>query len=487
MGTPITVMTEEQADTILFEHTTCICAWFVTAGILDPLIVWRNGRIMLSYYRNEEKKTAQVRTIAKLQGKLQEVLAQRESVAKAKCDELLALLHCESIESEHTLTLYKGGSDNTAGKLVDAYGTDLRNFRGNSNAAQSCMNHAIKSALRHRDREGNKIYPCLAYNHSSLAIAVLTDNNTGEIVGRSIINLIHNQFYSVYTANTDLEPIMVTKLKQANFSQDGDGLKDCFLTTVINAEGLPMMPYLDGGNDRAAWPDIDDLEEGEEVAITYSRGYSCDHSSGIPQYYTSSAICDDCNDRVTEDEVYHIDGNCICGSCLDRNYMYAYTGHNQEYVHADSEALYRYGDEYYTLDGLEYHDLGVTNDGDVYSNDELIFTDSGTYHIDDCSECAITGETLPEGAMTKVNGLLLSEAAVKFHTTNGILNAIRDFIYCNGEPLEEDADGIIEAICHSDYEYDSRQTKAIHDAMLDQYNLDCELYRITQQLQLFAA
>lgn len=481
------VMTEEQADKILFDETACMRAWFTAAGILDPLIVWRNNRIMLSYYRNEEKKIAQVRTIAKLQGKLQELLGQAEAIAKRKCDELLALLHCESVESAHTLTLYKGGSDNTAGKLVDAYGTDLRNFRGNSNAAQSCMNHIIKSALRHRDRDRNKIYPCMAYNHPSLALAVLTDNTSGEIVGRSILNLIHNQFYSVYTATSELESVMVTKLKQANFLQDGDGLADCFLTTVINDEGLPLMPYLDGSNDHAAWPDIADLEEGEAVAITYSRGYSCDHSNGTPEDYTSHVICDDCNSRISDDEVNHIDGNCVCDNCRDRNYTYAYTGRYQEYVRNDNETLYQYDYECYTQDGLEYHDLGVTDDGDVHSNEELVFTDSGTYHIDECSECAITGETLPECDMKKINGLLVSEDAVKTHTTNGILNAVRDFVYSNGEPTEDDADAIIEAICHSDYEYSHTQTSAVQDAMLDQYNLDCETYRITQQLQLFAA
>lgn len=480
------VMTEEQADELLHRHTDDIREDFTNAGILSPLVVWRNNRVMLSYYRNEEKKAAQVRTIAKLQGKLQELLGQRESLARQNCDELLALLHCESVESEHTLTLYKGGSDNTAGKLIDAYGTDLRNFRGNSHASQSCMNHTLKYSLRHKDRNGNKIYPCMAYNHPSLTLAVLTDT-AGEIVGRSILNLIHNQFYSVYTANADLEPVMVTKLKQANFNQSGDGLVDCFLTTVINDEGLPMMPYLDGSNDHAAWPDLDDLEEGEAVKITYSRGYSCDHSSGTPEDYTSAVICDDCNERITEDEVSHIDGGCYCDNCRDRNYTYAYTGRYQEYVRDDSETLYQYGDECYTLDGLECHDLGITDAGDVYSNDELIFTDSGTYHIDDCSECAITGETLPDCDMTKVNGLMVSTTAAKEHSTSGVLNAIRDFVYNNGEPVEEDADAIIEAICHADYEYDSRQTSAVYNAMLLQYQADCELERITQQMQLFAA
>lgn len=487
MGTPITVMTEEQADIILFDATEDHRIAFMAKEVLEPLIVYRNNRIMLSYYRNEEKKTAQVRTIAKLQGKLQEILGQRESVAKANCDELLALLHCESVESEHTLTLYKGGSDNTAGKLIDAYGTDLRNFRGNSDAAQSCMNHTNKSSLRHRDRYGNKIYPCLAYNHPSLAIAVLTDNTTGEIVGRSIINLIHSQFYSVYTANSDLEPVMVTKLKQANFDQDGDGLVDCFLTTVINDEGLPMMPYLDGSNDHAAWPDIGDLEEGEAVKITYSRGYSCDHSSGTPEDYTSAVICDDCNSRISDDEVTVIDDRCVCDSCRDHNYTYAYTGRRQEYVRDDSETLYQYGDECYTLDGLEYHDLGITDGGDVYSNDELVFTDSGTYHIDDCSDCAITGETLPDRDMTRVNGLMVSATAAKEHSTSGVLNAVRDFIYCNGEPTEDDADSIIQAITHADYDYTQTQTNAVHVAMLIQYQADCELYPIIHQLQLFAA
>ena len=129
----------------------------------------------------------------------------------------------------------------------------------------------------------------------------------------------------------------------------------------------------------------------------------------------------------------------------------------------------------------------ITDAGDVYSNDELIFTDSGTYHIDDCSECAITGETLPDCDMTKVNGLMVSTTAAKEHSTSGVLNAIRDFVYNNGEPVEEDADAIIEAICHADYEYDSRQTSAVYNAMLLQYQADCELERITQQMQLFAA
>jgi len=480
-------MTEEQADEILFDATACMRAWFTTVGILDPLIVWRSNRIMLSYYRNEEKQTAQVRTIAKLQGKLQEILAQPESLARQNCDELLALLKSDAHDAAYTLTLYKGGSDITSEMLVKAYAEDLRNYRGSSNAGPSCMNHTLKYSLRHKDSNGNDTYPCMAYNHPSLALAVLTDAD-GDVVGRSIISLKHNQFYSVYTADSDLSPVMTTKLQQHNFKQDGDGLKDCFLTTIVNRDGVPLMPYLDGNHDHADFPsDPDDLEEGEEVAITYSSGFCCNHSTGTPENYDSGVTCEECNERLRAEDVTCIDDSCYCEDCVNRHYTYAYIGRHQEYVRTDSEALYYYNDELYTSDGLEYHDLGVTDDGDVYSNDELVFTDSGVYHVDDCTPCAVTGEAFPKCDMVKVCGLMLSPEAVKTHTTNGILNAIRDFVYCNGEPVADDADAIIEAICHADYDYSNHQTAAVHDAMLLQYQTDCELYRITQQLQLFAA
>lgn len=478
-----TALPEEQADAILYENTAQLRRLFIGADINSPLIVYRNNRVMLSYYQTPEKEAADIRTIAKLAGKLQSVLSYTENRARETVEELTRLLTAATAGSEYNLQFFVGGNDVTRNKLVEVYGLDLRNYRGNWDAGHSCMNHTHKNSLRHQNANGDNIYPCMAYNHHSITLAVLTDAQ-GDIVGRSITATKSKRFYSTYCKSADIRDIMPVMLESAGFEQNGDALANCYLTTVINNDDVPLMPYLDGNYDNADFPDSDELSEGAAVAITDSTGYTCQHSDGTPENYSNESSCDDCGNRTDEDDLTNVGDTCVCDRCLS-NYTYAYTRRHQEWIHCSNETIYEYDGEYYTSDALEYHNLAWDHNGEVYPQDELIADSDGDYHhIDSCTFCAITGEITPDCDIKTVSGLPLSLAAIESHTTDGKLDAIRDYIYNTGEPTQEQAEQLVSELCHSDYDVEFNELSAFHSAMLAQYQADCEQYCITQQLQL---
>jgi len=64
----------------------------------------------------------------------------------------------------------------------------------------------------------------------------------------------------------------------------------------------------------------------------------------------------------------------------------AYTGRDMEYFVTNSNNFHEYRGEYYTNDGLEYHDLVLLHDGDVCRSDSACYVESEQeyYHENDC-------------------------------------------------------------------------------------------------------
>lgn len=162
-------------------------------------------------------------------------------------------------------------------------------------------------------------------------------------------------------------------------------------------EDVPILPYLDGDSQRISAPYktngmlvVDVLDEDDDEAM-----YVANSQYGTPERFEGDnrATCEECGDRFDEDDMTYIDNiGLVCSYCLDRHFTLVHVGrYDQEYIHESNlEDVYEYGDEYYTLDALDYHNLVVVN-GQVYSQDDVEsdLLDESEYVVNNGDELAV--------------------------------------------------------------------------------------------------
>ena len=180
-----------------------------------------------------------------------------------------------------------------------------------------------------------------------------------------------------------------------------------------------VAPYIDGNQyhvviDARGWlrlVDPSDLDDGDEY-------YECRNTSGTPTQetaHTGTSQCEDCDDWIDEDDACTVgvsEDRCVCESCRENNWVWAYTWRGRErYVPSDN-VIY-VGDNYYDLDYLSENNIVELPNGDYACQDDTCYIErlDQYYLLDDCVHCEHSDEyelsadcvQLPDGEYAHVN------------------------------------------------------------------------------------
>lgn len=169
------------------------------------------------------------------------------------------------------------------------------------------------SCMSGTDRQGNENFPNLphhparVYGAGDIGIAWLWDSISKQQIGRAIYNKETKAYPRVYGTKEGMESLHVM-LKAESFVHDDDALEGCKLLKIEH-RGRHIMPYLDGVHsltDHGAYWRID--SNGEDGDGNKTNGYMNESAR-----YT----CDNCGDRMNEDEFNFVQGANWCEHCFN--------------------------------------------------------------------------------------------------------------------------------------------------------------------------
>lgn len=155
-------------------------------------------------------------------------------------------------------------------------------------------------------------------------------------------------------------------------------------------DGHQYQVVIDGAHLRLVDPD--DLHGGDEY-------YECRSTSGTPTKETvdtDTVICEDCDERMSEDDACSVDiyeDRTVCSCCRDDNWTWAYSFRGRERYVPSDRAVY-VGDNYYDTDYLFENDIVELADGDYACRDETCYIERlDEYHlVDNCTHCEHSNE-----------------------------------------------------------------------------------------------
>jgi len=294
---------------------------------------------------------------------------------------------------------------------------------------RSCLDISIKLQIAETAADCGRVYAngprsCMSGDHDEYRFQIVSENpgqvyggpdtavayieRDGRITARTVINKLDSTYSTIYGDECAIEP----ELEKSGYS-DGYGIGGCRLLKIENRNGEYLMPYLDGSA-----TDIDC--DGDHWIVTRCGSYSAQNENGLLEG-DEREICADCEERIDEDcSIYIDDHGSVCENCAN-SYYYAYTGRYQTYIHSDQECCYEFNGEWYTCDGLSFHDL-IEIDCTVYELSECVETiDGDMLPIDHChsfvdssgdtvySDCDdhltadhVTGETISTNDSSKI-------------------------------------------------------------------------------------
>jgi hypothetical protein len=235
--------------------------------------------------------------------------------------------------------------------------------------------------------------------------AAVRIDSSGTITARCLVNTESMTFVRSYTRKdgqySHSDEAIEVWLRDKGFTKacDWAGLKLARITTDRRDDDF-WAPYLDG--------DCKTVEDyGDHLLIDGSGDYEFDRTDGRADG-ASSCTCEDCGQRVPEDEVrsigYH--GDRQVGECCIGDYVYVHGRGGDQYYIYYGDAI-QVNDEYYDPDYLDRHGIVQLDDGDYAHRDDAVYLEQrdiwvsnddecwvhctsscSTEHIDDCVELA---------------------------------------------------------------------------------------------------
>jgi len=263
------------------------------------------------------------------------------------------------------------------------------------NSAASCMrynrsNRYIDIVLK------NDKHPVTVYAHpeNNLALAYIMlpgeveDRtrfcNTDEyIVGaRAIVNTARKTYLRIYGAGDVQHTAMKEALACAGYTFSGDTLKGEKLRLVATNNGY-LCPYLDGNYAH--------ISVRSSHLLIGEDGMRAQETCGYVREDEDRCYCDTCGEYYDEEDGRYVesDNTWVCDDCIERDFVWAIG-------RSGTEALYRseyddivycdYDGRYYLTEYLSDNDMGMTDDGEIYPDEQLVETEDGVYHWRDAVE-----------------------------------------------------------------------------------------------------
>ena len=226
-------------------------------------------------------------------------------------------------------------------------------------------------------KEAVRLY---AHDKSELRLAYIESGN-GNLVARCIVRDEGEDtgYVRLYGESEDARVFLKSWLADNGYPKQ-TSLEGCLLPLVeaSGGDGEYVCPYIDSGNSSAQMADTATIEGKRYLMIVECGDYKCENTDGTCVSYEEddedTSECDDCGDRIDNDDITFIETNqrYVCECCRDNNYIWAYNGGEEENV-PNSWSTWEYEGCNYTNDGLDAADLAVCDhDGEVHPSDEMV-------------------------------------------------------------------------------------------------------------------
>lgn len=368
-----------------------VCA-AISEKFLSPVILWdtANNRPIVAYYRNQSDQTRDRLTYGRVAATLQAVGVDQR-VAKSYAESLTASYAAATRFDSATIHSFSG--DEKALRI--AYAARVR--KGGDSSMISCMCYPEKSnTLIMRERKtGRVIVPSDTYAHKSITLWVMLDS-TGRVIARAVGSTKKQAYTAGYAVDLDSYRVFTSRLADAGVFQRNDAMRGVYLRRIVNDNCGTIAPYIDGN--------YNCLDDDHRVVSSSDSGavLECSNTDGTASE-CGGTVCDCCGCRVCDYEAYYSEdaGATLCDVCYGDHHapVYGESRYTElmlirgwdNYTNLRAEIVYEYDGEYYTADGLAYHDL-VLLDGEVYPMDEVLFSDDGeACQLDDGEQCPCCG------------------------------------------------------------------------------------------------
>jgi hypothetical protein len=227
------------------------------------------------------------------------------------------------------------------------------------------------------------------------------------ITARCLVNVEEMTFVRSYTRRDSSEQYSHSDeaievwLRDQGFTKrcSWGGMKLAKITTGRYNDDF-WAPYLDGDCKNVA-------DEGDHLLITIDGDYTFDRTDGHADG-ASGCSCEDCGERVHEDDLRGIGYHCDrqVGECCIGDYTLVHGRGGDQYYIYYGDAI-RVNDEYYDPDYISRYDIVQLDDGDYAHRDDAVYLEQrdiwvsnddecwvhctsscSTEHIDDCVELA---------------------------------------------------------------------------------------------------
>lgn len=254
------------------------------------------------------------------------------------------------------------------------------------NGPSSCMGAKDSDQFR---CDGYHPYQAYDPEHGwHMAVYVEAD---GRYTGRALCN--GTTFVRTYRASDSTysseDDRMRVWLEEQGYSKvsgwEGQRLK---YIKVSNDCGF-VAPYLDGGDQHVT-------VEGGTLLIGDDGEYECTSQNGDASE-VSTRTCEECGDRVPEDDGYWVgrgEDTLVCNHCCDHHYVYAYGRNGNKYYVNQGDAIHC-NDEWYEANYIGDNNIVCLEDGEYCEMDDAILIESEDeyYHCDDERICyTVDGE-----------------------------------------------------------------------------------------------
>lgn len=231
-----------------------------------------------------------------------------------------------------------------------------------------------------------------------MAVAMEGDQITGRALCYGEMYVRTYKWVSPNSSTTD-ERLDAWLQEQGYAKEVGWGYGTAFKHIPLNHHRYAFVaPYIDGYHnnvvikgDKLVLVAEDDLDDGDVY-------YECRNTQGVPtrQEVSRGVTCEDCGESVAEDDAHYVgrcEDRCVCDSCRDDNYTYAYTRRGCT-AYIDSDDVVEVDGEYYDTTCLSDNNIVRLADGDCTHVDNAIYVGrrGEWYLIDDCTYCEHSGE-----------------------------------------------------------------------------------------------
>jgi len=233
----------------------------------------------------------------------------------------------------------------------------------------SCM---AKPADAFRNLDG--VHPYEVYDPEyGWSMAVVKEGNV--FTGRALLN--GNKYVRTYrrkddcagnrSAYSDVDERLISWLEEKGFER-ASGWRGFKLKRIDARNDCAFVaPYIDGSHQEV---DV----EGDYLRIVNDGEYDCCCQNGDATV-KSAATCEDCNERIDEDDTYHVyrdSSRCVCHHCYEDSYTVVYGRRGDRYA-VDNDDAMEVGGEYYDCNWLEDNEIVQLHDGEYCHQDDAVF------------------------------------------------------------------------------------------------------------------